>query len=145
MKREQEDKLFESYRQGKSSLEEEKILREGNLDINAPEAEWFRYAAENRKEAPAELEKQIINTLKKTQGVKRRLNTILFSSAAIIVIVVSLALLRPWQRAEMDYERKVALYQEALDMIESAEPESVGKEIIYEDETMIIYLETEKY
>jgi len=143
MKGEQKDKLLESYRQGKSSLEEEKMLREGNRDINAPEAEWLRFADQNRKEAPFNLEKEIIHALKKTRGAKRRLYTLLSSSAAIVIIVVSLTLLKPWKRTEMEYERKVALYQEALEMVESAEPESINKEILYEDEIIIIYLETE--
>ena len=84
-------------------------------------------------------------TGKKAENLRVMLSRARSSVAAIAVIVTSFALLRPHKSKGMDYESKLALYHEALGMIESAKPESTGKEIVYEDETLIIYLISEKY
>ncbi len=145
MKEQREDKLLESYRQGKSTLEEENILRERNREISDPEAEWFKFTARYRKEAPEGLEKRITESLGRNREGRRRLISFVSASAAIVVILISLTILKPWDSSRLSYNRKVALYQEALNMVGSAEPVITGKEIIYEDETITIYLETEEY
>jgi hypothetical protein len=65
----------------------------------------------------------------------------LAAAASVALIITILWFPNPLKSREMSYEDKAAVLKEALSMISTAEKAKPDQEIIYEDETIIIYTE----
>jgi len=135
MKKEQLNKLLELYKEGKTSRDEEKTLKEyyrKDLDKNA----WFNYISDNSKTIPEELEQSLNQSLEKRQQSARTIRRTLISAAAIALLLVSTFVFKPWLRnGQMSKAQIIATLNEVNELF-IEEPE----EIIYEDEALVIYL-----
>lgn len=139
MNMEQSDKLIDLYREGKTSLDEEEFLRKQPGAVSPGEKGWFDYTSGMKKSVPSTLELDILSSIEKYSARKRKLIAALSAAAAIAIIALSLTVAGPWKSPEMDYGSKVAVLEEALGMIGSADQQGNNGEVLYEDETIIIY------
>jgi len=138
MNREDETKLLELYRNGNSSLADEESLTESFGDSLSGDKVWFSFIKHYRKRAPEYLENEVKSYIfRNTKG--RRLLIRLASVAAILIFLISLVVLVPGRQKEMDPTDKMALIEEAYKLINSNQGLVSEDEIIYEDETIVIY------
>lgn len=139
MKEKEAFELREKYLEGSSSLSEEQYLLETSGNSLSPDDTWFSFLKEYKNRVPVALEDNIRNLILKRSS-KRRLFIRLSSAAAILIGVFSLIVLIPGRQTAMDQERKMAQLEEAYKMINSKNVLVAENDIIYEDETLIIYL-----
>jgi len=141
MNTEELNKLIQLYREGRTTLEEEELLRNHPGTGLHSEGPWLKFAGSNRKDTPAGLEADVISLIRERQGKKRRL-ALRFGYAAAIIIAafISVVLITPVRQGVMTYDEKVEAMKEAFDLLEPTLTAEAGKEIIYEDDILIIYL-----
>lgn len=93
-----------------------------------------------RIKAPKGLEDSMLSLIERRETARRRIITGISSAAAIVIILLSTVLLLPGKSREMEYGEKLTALVEAYRLIPSSETVDIEKEIIYEDETIIIYI-----
>ena len=142
MNQEEINKLLELYEQGLSSSEEESILREKLGHDRNESFPWFTYLNNKKIKTPKDIEAQVWKSIQVHEKRKSRFGVKVLSIAASIALLISvLWITDSFNSREMSYEEKAAVLEEALTMITSAEKGLVVEEIIYEDETIVIYTE----
>lgn len=138
MNMEQVDKLLEKYEQGMTSSEEEAYLIKQLGDSEL----WFQYIKKQKKIAPKYIENEIWSVI---QSDKRRKSRTLFKvisvAASVLLLISILWITNPLHQNKMSYQEKIATLNEALTMISNSEINSPEKEILYEDDIIIIYKE----
>ncbi|MBN2237492.1 MAG: hypothetical protein JW729_08020, partial [Bacteroidales bacterium] len=91
-------------------------------------------------EAPANLESRVWDSIQAKQNGRRRILLSAISVAASILIAVLLFVYSSRPIAgEMSYQEKEAGLKEALALTDNTENLQYGIEIIYEDESIVIY------
>ncbi len=136
--------LFKKYEEGLTSLEEEAVL----FDELGQHNKWFQMLQQHKKSSPGGLENEIWNKIKNKIKSKIRYIRRIGSIAATFILLISLGIIfMPWnkksisnQNREMTYEEKTAVLKEALAMFPPSETKIPQKDILYEDENLIIYL-----
>ncbi len=136
---EQVDKLLKRYKEGATSLEEESYLRNSCPDQDG-NYKWFGFLRAQRRDTPVDLEDKVLEAIDSDMLHKRRIIYRISSTAAILIILLTSVFIKPWQSKEMDYIDKLAVLVEARNMFPVIENEQADKEVIYEDETIIIYI-----
>lgn len=142
MNQEETNKLLKLYEQGRTSSEQEsdllKILGESKAEKNL----WFNFLRKQKKNTPKNLEEQIWSAIQLREKKKSRYIIRAISIAASIALLISvLWITNPLKPKEMSYEEKAAVLKEALAMISLTDEAENNKEIIYEDDLLIIYSE----
>jgi len=140
MNTEEVNKLMQLYREGRTTLQEEKLLL-GHQGISLPgEGAWFNFARLHRKNAPESLEMDIMAIIRKKKKKKRLIARMGSAAAILIAAIITIVLAVPVRQDIMTYNEKVDAIQEALDMFKPTLSAEAGKEIIYEDDILIIYI-----
>ncbi len=137
MKKEQLKELLELYLEGKTTRNEENTLKEyykGNSDVDNV---WFQFIRNNDNPMPEELKQSLSAVLNTKQESNIRIRRALLSAAAVIIVIVSGILFIPRQSDQMNKNQIIATLNEAIGMFEEVDLE---REVIYEDEALIIYL-----
>ena len=93
-----------------------------------------------RIKVPKGLEDSMFSLIEQKEAARRRIITGISSAAAVVIILLSTVLLIPGKSEEMDYEEKLAALVEAYSLISPSETVESEKEILYEDESIIIYI-----
>ena len=141
MNREKFEALLKKYEAGESDLAEEQLLVEHARDANSGLQAWSEFLKQNKKPAPAHLRDTIWSAIQRTRRKKRRRTIGILSVAASVLLVISVLIRIPGER-ELTDEEKAALLKEvnAMFVNEKNVPE---KDILYEDELIIIYTAVE--
>jgi len=142
MNREQVDILLMKYEQGLVSQDEMDLLMEQFEDSRSGPGVWFNFLRLQKKKAPENLNHQVWSAIQSHVKKKNRRVTLIISAAASLAILISLIFITPTLRnqKEMTYEEKAAKLEEALSLI-SEHNNQANREIIYEDEIILIYTE----
>ncbi len=142
MNREQVDELLNKYEQGLTSQEEMDFLLEQFENSRSGPGVWFNYLRLQKKKAPENLHKQVWSAIQTQEKKKNRKIALFISAAASLAILISFIFISPSLRnqKEMSYEEKAAKLEEALSLL-SENNEQANREIIYEDEIIVIYTE----
>jgi len=142
MNREQVDELLEKYEQGLASQEEMDLLMEQFEDSRSGPGVWFNFVRLQKRKAPEDLNIQVWSAIQSQEKKKNRKITRFILAAASLAILISLIILSPSIRNQqgMSYEEKAAKLEEALSLI-SEHKKQANREIIYEDEIIVIYTE----
>ena len=142
MNREQVDKLLRKYEQGLVSQDEMDLLMEQFEDSRSGPGVWFNFLRLQKKNSPENLNHQVWSAIQSHVKKKNRRVTLIISAAASLAILISLIFITPTLRnqKEMTYEEKAAKLEEALSLI-SEHNNQANREIIYEDEIILIYTE----
>ena len=142
MNREQVDELLNKYEQGLASQEEMNLLLEQFEDSRSGPEVWFNYLRLQKRKAPENISSKVWSAIQSHEKKKNRKITWFISAAASLAILISLIFISPSLRnqKEMSYEEKAAKLEEALSLI-SENNEQADRNIIYEDEIIVIYTE----
>lgn len=131
--------LFKKYLNASTSLEEEEKLF--NKENQQPEVEaWSKFVALNKTKIPENLEPSIWKTIEKKK--KRQQHMIYYWSGIAASIIFLVAVTFNYKSTEMNYEEKAALLNEALAMFPEDNHKIDNQDIIFEDDTIIIYMAT---
>ncbi|MEL7001771.1 MAG: hypothetical protein AAFN93_03450 [Bacteroidota bacterium] len=139
MSKEKSDDLIDKYLAAESTLEEEKKLF--NSEQTGLEA-WSNYVKQKKKKAPTDLNAKIMASI---QTRKRRKQRFLFgvSAAAASLVLFMVLFMSNKSNHEMNYAEKEAKLNEALSMFPDDDPVKSERDIIYEDEIIVIYTASE--
>ncbi len=142
MNQEENKRLLKLYEQGLTSSEEEAILIKTFGNSKDEEHVWFKFLKNHKRKTPTNLESHIWTNIQRKDSKKPKMVLRALAVAASITLILSILWIpNPLKSREMSYEEKAAALKEALIMISSAEKAETEQEIIYEDETIIIYTE----
>ena len=140
MNMEQEDKLFDLYMEGKTSLTEEEKLTGLYGDSSSGDRAWFNFLQNNKKVAPPDLEENIAAMIRnKGKSGRKQLFRILSGAAAMVSFIVLIIALESRHKKEVAHKVNFAMMDEIYQL--ASAPESAGSEseLIYEDENIAIY------
>jgi hypothetical protein len=138
---EQRERLHQLYEEGLTSLEEERILRE-KLSINGSGGNlWFEYISRKRKKVPGDIENQVWERVESAGNKTRRIISAAITAAASLLILTLITTTLLTGGKEMNRKEITAALEEAMSMIPGESPDNGGEEIIYEDESIVIYIE----
>lgn len=135
MNKEKSDDLIKKYLDADSTLEEEGRLF--NTEYSGVEA-WSGYVKNKRKTAPANLQSTIWKSIQKRKRRKQRFLTGISAVAASITLLMIVFFNRPNDQ-EISYHQKEVLLNEALSMFPEEQNTTDKRNIIYEDDVVIIY------
>ncbi len=142
MNQEENKRLLKLYEQGLTSSEEEAALIKTLGDSKNDKHIWFKFLKNHKNTTPANLESLIWSNIhSKEKKYPKIILRALAVAASVALIITILWFPDPLKSREMSYEEKAAVLKEALIMIYTAEKTKPDQEIIYEDETIIIYTE----
>lgn len=141
MNMEQRERLHQLYEEGLTSLEEERMLREKSSINGNGSNPWFEYIRRKRKTVPPDIEKQVWEKVEAARKKNRRIFSAAITAAASLLIITLITTTLLTGGKEMNRKEITAALEEALSMIPSKSPGNTGEEIIYEDESIIIYIE----
>ena len=140
MKSRGKDKLIEKYLEAESNLnEEQEIFNAGST--NSELDPWLNFAKKTRFKAPENLNNSIWEGIQNKRKTNRRIIYGLLATAASVALIISLSVN---SSKKQSYEEKEALLKEALSMFEKNEPQQEVRNIIYEDELIVIYMAQNK-
>lgn len=140
MNLEQDDKLLQKYKEGASSIEEEYHLREIFSQSSEKSSAWFKFVSNARRKVPTGIEDIVLNSIETHRKRYKRTLYSIISAAAIVIILVVSVLFSPFQTKEMSYAEKLAVLVEVNNMFESEMVDDKEKDILYEDETIILFI-----
>ena len=101
---------------------------------------YERYLDSVRIKVPEGLEASTLSLIEQKESVRRRIIGRISTAAAVVIILISTVFLLPGKSQEMEYGEKLAALVEAYKLIPSPVTDDAEKEILYEDESIIIYI-----
>ncbi|AOW17448.1 hypothetical protein LPB03_08210 [Polaribacter vadi] len=138
MKEETIKNRIEKYKNGETSLKEEKRLFD-EVGENESEIKILAgFVEENKIETPYNLNDKLWNSFEKKTAKKNRFKIGIFSAAASILLLVSLYF-GFLNENELSYNEKEALLNEAKSMFSDAEVKQTIHNIIIETDFIIVY------
>lgn len=139
---EKADRLEEKYEQGLTSLEEERALSRKKSSSEGDGNIWFEYIELKRSSVPADIEEHTWEKVEVLQQKQRRLTaSIITAAASVLVIAVLLTASLLGSDEKIRNREVVAALEKAKSMIPDNPTLATTTAIIYEDESIIIYIE----
>jgi hypothetical protein len=141
MKTERPDRLQELYENGLTSLEEERTLSRSLSTSERRGSLWFDYIELKRNSVPDDIEKKAWAKVEEAQQRNRQvITTILTAAASVLVITVLITATLTWNADKLRTREIAATLEEAMSMIPDNAEGNTPKAIIYEDESIVIYV-----
>ncbi|MDY0200317.1 MAG: hypothetical protein RBR40_04935 [Tenuifilaceae bacterium] len=142
MKEGEVERLIKKYKEGNTTLNEEKFLFD-NAQNSEPSFEvWSTFVKNNRMEAPKNFNDTLWASFQNKRVRKRKIFVGIMSAAATVILLISLSIFNPQQK-ELNYAEKEALLNQALSMVSNSNRAEIPQNIIFENEMLIIYTTTE--
>ena len=141
MKKEQTENIKKLYEQGLSSREEEEYLLKCLANSKVGPDVWFRYINHHKKQIPENLEDDIWTSIQTNKKKKKTLFVKISAAAASVLLILSFVFLNPLELRKMNEIEKNSALEEAFSLISESEQVSAMREILYEDDILIIYSE----
>ncbi|MEO1050393.1 MAG: hypothetical protein AAFX87_07195 [Bacteroidota bacterium] len=129
--------LVNKYLAAKTTVEEEEALFNSE-DQPSGMKEWSTYVKQKRKKAPAHLNDKIWASIQTRKKRRQRFLMGLSGMAASIAIILAVVVARPTEDDLNDHEKEV-LFNEAMSMFPDEKNIVAKKDILYEDDAVIIY------
>ena len=139
MKKSELENIMNKYNQGKTTLEEEQSLFEYAKDNDLSLTVWAEYLKQRKKKAPDNLKSNIWKAIQSGETRKRKLRIGLLSAAASVLLIIGFSI-NYLRNERMDYLEKEALLQEVLNMLPDEQIVQSNGRVLYEDNSVIIYL-----
>ena len=138
MKAKKQDELIKRYLEAETTLDEEKELI-SSADPNSEFGKWSKFVKQNQNEIPADLNDSLKVLIKERNKRKQRFMVQVTSIAASIALLVTIYTYTN-NRGNNSYLEKEAKLNEAISMFSTEDSTPKAREVIYEDEMVIIYL-----
>lgn len=137
MKKEHIKVIFEKYKNGQTSLEEEQFLLENANDLNSPLSHWVSFKKETKKKVPENFNETLWQSFdKKTKPKIKLVKRVLLVAASIVLLVALFP--RNNQENTQSFWEKEALLLEAKSMFSEIE-KNKNQDIVFEDDLITIY------
>jgi len=137
MKANKSDELVKKYLEAKTSLSEEKRL----LESSEPHKDlmtWSQFVKHSKKKPASDLKDSIMGAIKIKQRKKQHF-LLRFSSIAASLVLIALFLFNQITKQNENIEKELLL-KEALSMFDHQDLTKERKDIVYEDDMVIIYI-----
>ncbi|MBE0675562.1 MAG: hypothetical protein IH591_12955 [Bacteroidales bacterium] len=141
MKAERPDRLQELYEKGLTSLEEERTLSRSLSNSQRSGSLWFDYIELKRNSVPDDLEIQVWSKVDATRQRHRQIiSSVLAAAASVLIITVLITATLAGNADKLKTREIAATLEEAMSMIPDNAEGNTPKAIIYEDESIVIYV-----
>jgi hypothetical protein len=130
--------LIDKYENGFSSIDDEKILNDQLIDSDDALHSWSEFIKEHKATAPKDFKEDLWKKFEPKTNSSRKLALGFISIAASVLVFLTLFFNNNNSSQEMTYQDKAALLNQAKEMLFDQDV-VVQKNIIYEDNTIIIY------
>ncbi|WP_179009355.1 hypothetical protein [Winogradskyella forsetii] len=142
MKKEHIKEIFEKYKNGQTSLEEEQFLfKNASADLKFPLLEWINFEKKNKKQITDDFNERLwLSFEKKTQPKTRLLRRVLIAAASIVLLFTFY--IKNKQENTQSLWEKEALLMEAKSMFSEIE-QNTNREIIFDSDLVTIYASKE--
>jgi GTP-binding protein EngB required for normal cell division len=135
--------LIDKYEAGQSSIDEEKIIIDAVKDSNSNDNQWFKFLKQQSTKVPVDFNEKLWEKFDDKTQSKRKLIISILSTAAAVLLFATLYF-GGNQQEGMSYKEKAALLNQAIEMTSNQEQDIAKQDILYEDQTIIIYTKTVK-
>jgi len=129
------ERIKEKYKEGNSTLSEEKYLFANAEDIDTSLEAWSVFIKNNQTNVPKDFNEKLWQAFENKNNRKRRKLVWLMSVAATVVVLFALAL-GGIREQKLSYSEKEILLNEAIDMFNEVNEQ---EKVFYEDDLIIIY------
>jgi len=139
MNMEKDKRLIEKYLDGQTSLsEEQKLFNDSDID-HPTISPWAKYVNHKKIQAPANLNTTLWNpeNYSPRKSLRKYIAILIIT---ILLVVTGILISNSHQSKELDYATKKSLLDQAIAMTAPIDPTPQQKEILYEDELIIIYI-----
>ena len=139
MNMEEGNNLNEKYLEGATSIAEEELLFNKLNNSDHGIASWSKYVQDQKRQAP----KDLSTSLWEAENFQIKKKPSKYVYVIVIVLIISLfGLLAAYSTKpkDLDYATKRILLNEAIAMTAPETQIPQGKQIIYEDDLLIIYI-----
>ena len=136
------EKLIQKYKEGDSTLSEEKVLFNNSKKSESSLKLWSTFVDKNKTDIPEDLNSRLWQSFQNKKTKKRRLFLKIMGVAASIILLGAL-LIGNFDQTEQSYSEKERILNQALAMFESNEDEEKQHTIFYENEIIIVYMTTD--
>lgn len=135
-------RILDKYLEGEASLEEEdQLLQNSNLGDSSLQ-DWFAFVSKNRHPAPVGFNDYLWDSFE--SKINRRSNrwkwTIIIVACICLLIVVATIFS---VQDKQSYAMKEQRLNEALAMFQNYDQKEVAHDVLYENEMIVLYMETE--
>ncbi|MFT4566751.1 MAG: hypothetical protein ACI9FN_001712 [Saprospiraceae bacterium] len=139
MNMEEGNNLNEKYLEGATSLTEEELLFNKSNNTDPGISSWSKYVKQNKKRIPQDFNNELWNVeMFKTK--KKPSKYVYLIAIVLIISLLGLLATHFTKPKDLDYETKRILLNEAIAMTAPQTQIPQGKQIIYEDDLLIIYI-----
>jgi uncharacterized membrane protein len=138
MKEETIKELFEKYKNGDTSISEEKELFNSVNESQSGIRSLSQFIKNNQIKTPENLNEKLWESFDKRTANKNKFRIGMYSAAASILLLFSLYF---WnvKPKEMTYTEKLALLNEAKSMFANESDKEINRNIILETDLVILY------
>lgn len=134
--------LLEKYKNGQTTLEEEKYLFKNKDKVLSPLTDWIAFEQKNKKKVPENLNEKLWYSFDEKTKTKRKILKSTTIAAATIALLFTLYVKNTATETQTAAEKE-ALLKEAKSLFSDLENPK-NKDIIFEDDLIIVYTETIK-
>lgn len=140
MSKQSNKELLKKYKEGFSSLKEEKYLLDAKNEIISEFDLLASFLKKNNQKVPENLNEQLWDSFDKKINKKKKFKIGILSAAASIVFLISIFFFNNNQNT-LTYNEKEALLNEAKSMFNNTNKEEVYTKLL-EDELVVVYVKT---
>ncbi|WP_178991582.1 hypothetical protein [Winogradskyella schleiferi] len=138
MKKEHTKEIFEKYKNGLTSLEEERfLLKNASINFNFPLLDWIKFEKKNKKQITDDFNERLWQSFEKKTQPKTRLLKRVVIAAASIVLLFTLYNKNKQENTQSLWEKE-ALLMEAKSMFSDIE-QNANREIIFDSDLVTVY------
>ncbi len=141
MKKEHIEDIFEKYKNGQTSLEEEQFLIKNSSNLNFPLSNWIAFEKENKIEMPENFNEKLWHSFDERTQPKNRIVKRILIAAASAVLFFTLYNKNQQENTQALWEKE-ALLLEAKSMFSEIE-QTTNHEIIFDSDLITVYATTE--
>lgn len=142
MNKEEIEKLIDKYEAGTSTLREEQFLFKNAKNSDPALLSWSTFVKHKKKNAPADFNDSLWASIQYSKMKKRRLTIRIMTTSAAVFLFIFISI-NHLSTNRISNEKKEALLSEAFSMLSVSEQKENKLNIIYEDEMIIIYTDSE--
>ncbi|MEO1030438.1 MAG: hypothetical protein AAFX55_03485 [Bacteroidota bacterium] len=141
MKKEHIKDIFDRYKNGQTSLEEEEFLLKNSCDLDFPLSDWIIHEKQNKTKVTEDFNDKLWASFNKKIKPKNSLAKRTLIAAAAVVLFFAVYKINQQEQTQSLWEKE-ALLIEAKSMFSETE-QKTNQEIVFEDDLITIYTTTE--